>query len=112
MGKRQRSVSEVHTILEDYRHSGLSVSDYCSQNGLKTGTFHWWLCRERKQKNKKNSNSVSSFIHLTASDSPSPFKDAKREMSIEIELHNGVRTRIQAALSFSQLTDLLSVCGR
>lgn len=112
MGKRQRSVSEVHKILEDYHHSGLSVSDYCSQHDLNAGTFHWWLSREQKLKDKKNSNNVSSFIHLTASDSPSPVKDAKREMSIEIELRNGVRTRIQAVLSFSQLTDLLSVCGR
>ena len=112
MGKRQRSVSEVHKIFKDYRRSGLTVRDYCSQHNINVGTFHWWLSRERKRKNKENSNNVSSFIRLAASDSPSLVKDTKREMDIEIELRNGVRTRIQAALSFSQLTDLLSVCGR
>jgi transposase-like protein len=112
MGKRQRSVSEVHKILEDYGRSGLTVSKYCSRHNLNAGTFHWWLSRERKKKDKKSSNTVSSFIRLDASESTFPGNDSKREMSIEIELRNGVRTRIQAALSFSQLTDLLSICGR
>jgi hypothetical protein len=106
---RQRSVFEVQTILDNYRSSGLSITDYCSQNGLNTGTFHWWLSRERK--NKQNSSTISPFIRLDTSQPKPSEKETKQDMSIEIELRNGVRTRIQAALSFSQLTDLLSLYG-
>ena len=107
---RQRSISEVQKILDDYRRSRLKVADYCSQNNLNAGTFHWWLCRERRR--KQNNNTVSPFIRLDTSPSQITGNDTKQDMSIEIELRNGVRTRIQAAFSFSQLTDLLSVCGR
>jgi hypothetical protein len=110
MGMRQRSVSEVHKILDDYRHSKLTITAYCSQHSLNPGTFHWWLSRERK--NKQNGDTISPFIRLVTSKPLPSNKVANQQMSIEIELRNGVRTRIQAALSFSELTDLLSVCGR
>lgn len=110
MSIRQRSVSEVQRILEDYRRSGSTIAGYCSHNGLNTGTFHWWLSRERK--NKQDNSTLSPFIRLDTPQQPS-FADAvKQEMTIEIELRNGVRTRIKASLSCSQLSDLLVLCGR
>jgi transposase-like protein len=110
MSNHQRSVSEVQRILEDYRSSGSTIAGYCSHNGLNAGTFHWWLSRERK--NKQNKSTLTPFIRLDASQPPSSADTSKQEMTIEIELRNGVRTRIQASLSLSQLSDLLTVCGR
>jgi hypothetical protein len=113
MSIRQRSYSEVQKILEDYRLSGLRVPDYCSQHNLNAGTFHWWLSREKKKRDKQCGNSVSPFIRLDAGARSTALpEDFKQEMSIEIELRNGVRTRIQAALSLLQLSELLTVCGR
>jgi len=109
----KRSYSEVQKILEDYRLSDLRVPDYCSRHNLNAGTFHWWLSRERKKLNKQNDeNDTLPFIRLNQAQSTIHPGDPVQEMSIEIELRNGVRTRIQATLSVLQLSELLTVCGR
>jgi transposase-like protein len=117
MSNRQRSLPEVQNILDDYHQSGLSVPEYCSRHNLNAGTFHWWLFREKRNGNKRASRqsaTVSPFIQLNQAQPtirPAPI-DSRQEMRIEIELHNGVRTRIQTALSFLQLSELLTACAK
>ena len=103
---KRRSFTEVQTILDDYRSSGLSIERYCSENDLNVGTFHWWLVREKKH--TKRIQSSPSFIRL---DSPSPSVKALSKVSFEIEYINGTRACIRSEFTLSQISQLLSSCA-
>jgi transposase-like protein len=55
LGNRQNNRHSNETILElisEYKKGQRTVKEFCSDKGIKPGTFHYWLSKQRNSKQK------------------------------------------------------------
>jgi transposase-like protein len=104
-------------FLEIYRRqqeSGLTVKDFCSNEGIADSTFYYWYKKVRKKSSKQD------FIPLVVKTSPShltpkhsetrPSVEDSLEMDdvlLEVVYPNGTRLRIKKDIDLTQLRALV-----
>ena len=84
------------TVLEEIENSGMSIAQYCRENGLKQHTVRYW-----KQKRKTIQNASGGFVRVNT---PTIEKSA-----VEIIYPNGVRLKLSSTYSIKDLKSLLDV---
>ena len=47
---RTRRRENINQLLDAYRSSGLTRTEWCSRNNIKVGTLAYWLKRERTER--------------------------------------------------------------
>lgn len=105
------SVEDAEKLISDFFKSGKSRKSFCDENGIKLGTFHWWMKRH-KESLKKVSTSVSPrkpFIQITPN--VTPINNSGSESEIVIDLKTGIRIRwrgIEIPSSFCRLLNTLN----
>ena len=72
--RNQVKADEIRSHIEECGKSGLSVTDYCAQNGLVKSCYYYW------HKKLSGENELSGFIPVSI----------KRNSSVEITYPNGV----------------------
>jgi lambda repressor-like predicted transcriptional regulator len=83
-GHIQRSAVQWREIIARYRQSGLTLKEFCVQEGLSFRTFEEWERRQRRAERSKGQ-----FVELKARNvAPSPWV-------VEVECPNGVRLRVR-----------------
>src|SRR5262245_40725315 len=81
-GHMRRSAAEWHGIIERYRQSGLGMNEFCTQEGLRPGTFEQWYRRTRSAAPRRGQFvEVPSLVALGG------------PWAVDVELPNGVRLR-------------------
>jgi transposase-like protein len=54
-GKRQNighSKEAIVELISEYKKGGRTVKEFCSEKGIKPGTFHYWLSKQRNSNQK------------------------------------------------------------
>lgn len=98
---------ELHRRQQE---SGLTVKEFCSNEGIAAATFYYW-----KKKLSKNNSSKQGFIPLVVknnhplSDKHSPFipQTGETDALLELVYPNGTRLRIKQDLDLTQLRSLI-----
>jgi transposase-like protein len=106
-------------FLEIYRRqqeSGLSVKDFCANEGIAESTYYYWYKKVRKN------SSGPDFIPLVVSPSPVPSPrnyprgstsvqdhDADDSVLLEVVYPNGTMLRIRKDLNLEHLRALISL---
>jgi len=55
LGKRENirhSNQTIEELILEYKKGRRTVKEFCSDKGIKSGTFHYWLSKQRKSKQK------------------------------------------------------------
>jgi len=89
--KNQSKAAAMRTHIETCSKSGLTVTDYCSQNGLIKSNYYYWL----KKLNGINQPSGFTAISVTKS------------ASIEISYPNGVQLSYTGDISATVIKALV-----
>lgn len=107
------TLEQFRQTYEDWKSSGLSVRDYCSNTGLEEGKFYYW---RRKLTESAfpgpqgfvpvNMNNLNGRLNITTS------AEEKSQSSSECEIvyANGVTLRLNSAISFETLKSLILLC--
>ena len=88
--------------VNSWEKSGLSISKYCTENGLKSSSLHYWIRKVRKEANQ--SASAGNFVKLKIP------KSIRAERTEGFSLKYGsYEITIPAAFNKSDLGRLLEV---
>jgi hypothetical protein len=97
--------------LDSYKGSGLSVDDYCLQEGVSRSTFYRWVDRlkdgvpelvktERATRERAESAEGAAFVPITLKASP-----------VELELPNGGIVRLPLGVGQAVLVEAIRAVG-
>jgi transposase-like protein len=97
--------------LESYRASGLSVEDFCSQEGVSRSTFYRWAAQlkegipesveaEKEARERAESAEGAAFVPITLKASP-----------VELELPNGAIVRLPLGVGQTVLVEAIRAVG-
>ena len=101
MSRRTKEI--MYPLIEKWRGSDCSKSEFCHNYGVNIGTFIYW---ERKHANEESPLSIdNNFVSLKVSG----LRQGTGEQKVEIYYPNGVRISVSKELSESFLTSLLGV---
>jgi len=89
--KNQSKAAAMRTHIEVCRKSGLTVTDYCSQNGLVKSGYYYWL------KKLSGTNQPSGFTAISVA----------KSASIEISYPNGVQLSYAGDITATTLKALV-----
>jgi hypothetical protein len=84
-----------HQVLEDWKRSGLSITEFCRQRNLKTVTFHRW--KSLFQKANPPASSTTTFLPITL----------VPETLVEIALPNGIVLKLPLAADPTLISQFL-----
>lgn len=90
--KIQKDPREIH--CEDWRSSGLSMSEYCRRAGLGVATLSNWIKKFNGDAPKKSKNNSDKFIPI-------------KRQEMEIILRSGIRLKFTDLGNVSDLIRLL-----
>ncbi len=101
-------------LYQQHQESGLTVLDFCSNEGIAPSTFYYW------QKKVKKNNTVRNFIPLLVdppqpdtpqsyvkSHAPVPDKGNIDDALLELVYPNGTKLRIKQDLDIAHLRTLV-----
>jgi hypothetical protein len=101
--------------VEWYRSSGLTVKEFCLQEGLVPRSFYRWMnrlknglpeeVREEQAEREEGESSVSLFLPIALK------TDVEADM-VEIELPNGSRVRLPVGVSRSVLVEVVRAAAQ
>jgi transposase-like protein len=77
--RTRRKSSQMFPLVERYESSGLTRNVFCDQEGISTGTFHYW---RKKYKEQNSSDHNHSFQQITVLPGPSGHKRPDRYIVI------------------------------
>ena len=80
-----RKVEEMFTLVEEWQSSGQTQKIFCQEQGIKPGTFAYWL-----RKKRQNGESTGGFLPVRVS------RDLGTD-PVEVIYPNGVRVRVAQA---------------
>jgi transposase-like protein len=97
--------------LESYRASGLSVEDFCSQEGVSRSSFYRWAAQlkeglpesveaEKEARERAESAEGAAFVPITLKASP-----------VELELPNGAIVRLPLGVGQAVLVEAIRAVG-
>ena len=97
--------------LESYKASGLSVEDFCSQEGVSRSSFYRWTAQlkegipesveaEKEARERAESAEGAAFVPITLMASP-----------VELELPNGAIVRLPLGVGQAVLVEAIRTVG-
>lgn len=111
---KNMTLDQFKQTYEDWKSSGLSVRDYCSNTGLEEGKFYYW---RRKLTEAAfpgpqgfvpvNMNNLNSKLNISTAPTE---VESKSGSECEIVYANGVTLRINSAISLETLKSLILLC--
>jgi transposase-like protein len=119
---RKRSQAERRQVVDAWNGSGLSVRDFCQQQGLAEGSFYGW----RQQfgfgvkdtspitaAHKQNGKSAIKFLPVQVKAPPATETVVRALTSerVEIFLDNGSVVRLNCVMSEENLSRIIKVAG-
>lgn len=111
-----RNESKILAILERHNESGLTVSDFCSNEGIAPATFYNWKKKLRDNKEKrfipieiKNPSSLAARPKINQCGHED--RQATNEYLLEISYPNGVGLRVKNDLDLLHLKALINLLG-
>ena len=108
---------EFEGVYDRYKLSGLSVKDFCTNEGIYGSKFHYWQRKRREQQQK--SQSPSGFIpivlntpqtllnNIVCENKPSAQSHLSCDNIIEIVYPSGVIVRMPQRADIKQLQSLI-----
>ncbi|HKL71748.1 MAG TPA: hypothetical protein VJ855_03750 [Marinilabiliaceae bacterium] len=108
---------EFESVYDRFESSGLSVKDFCINEGIYTSKFYYWLKKLRDQ--QQESEHSSGFVPIVFNTPPTPIKKSICEGKslpenhltssdvIEIVYPNGVLVRIPFQTDIKHLQSLI-----
>ena len=96
--------------LQSQKDSGLSVIDFCLQEGLHKGTFYKWVKRLHQGIPQEMLAEQADRDQAEAGDSPF-LPVTLRASPIEVELPNGARFRLPVGVGQAALVEILRLVG-
>ena len=90
--------AERRSWIDQYRSSGLAVSQFCAEKGLSTGNMYNWLSKQKDAPINK-----SNFVQLLPKVKP-------EQAWYIIQYPNGVEVRIMSKITNKELLELISAC--
>ena len=104
MGKQQHLSKDDQQqfwqmVMETFKSSGLSVRNFCKQEGLSEPAFYSWRKKLTKKDKTKDANS-SAFIEVAM--------PSEKPCSLELLLSSGNTLRINSGTDNKTLTNVLS----
>jgi len=111
------SESKFQTLYQRQQESGLSVREFCVNEGVAYSTFYYWYKKTKHRRGKqefiplvvKPSRSVPAQAQSCQS-SPPPVHasmNTGQDMILEVEYPNGTRLRIKQDLDLTHLRTLV-----
>lgn len=114
---RKRPRSEWRQVVNDWKESGLSVSEFCRRQGLQEGRFYSWRKRFGLGVNvvatAENKQPAIKFLPVQVKEFPTTV-NAKGEsptQRIEVFLSNGSIVRFSGELSDAKLASIMSLAS-
>ena len=111
---KNMTLEQFKRTYEDWKLSGLSVRDYCSNTGFDEGKFYYW---RRKLTDSAlpdaqgfvpvRMNNLNGKLNITTA---SKEIESKSSPECEIIYANGVMLRINSAISLEALKSLILLC--
>ena len=105
------SIEEFKTIHQDWKQSGLSVREYCTNIGMKDSKFYYW-----KQKLHAGSDSLScgSFVPVNIQSGIRGRQETGTCKSgnsalCEVVYPNGVTVRVTSGMTLDQLRQMVTL---
>ena len=107
-------------LLNRYKESGLSVVEFCSNEGIHKSTFYYWL-----KKSSSKSKKPGTFIPLVVGDQPQvpsrqkekpygsiniPAKNQPGDVFLELVYPNGTLLRLRKDIDIQFLQELIHLC--
>lgn len=99
------SREEAERFITEYQQSGLTRQQFCENNGIKLGTFHWWMKRHNDA-GKKKVATQSAFVSLK----PTPLPE-DTTCNLVIDFPSGTRLKWHGNTLPSSFYELLSYLG-
>jgi hypothetical protein len=101
-------------LLARQKESGLTVSSFCSNEGIAPSTFYYWQKKIRKESGEKHfiplvlKSAQQAFIHSTPTETVQKLKGGDIN-HFEITYPNGITLRVRSCLDLSGLQALISL---
>lgn len=107
--------SKFQEFFQRQKESGLSVKEFCSNEGIVPSTFYYW--KKKLIKTKQLSGFIPVQVKPVPSFHPTMAKEkvhteinsAQDDFILEVEYPNGTRIKIKKDLDFSVLRSLVQV---
>jgi len=105
--------SRYRELLDQQQESGLTIKEFCSNQGVATATFHYWKKKLRKKPGSKNfipivvksgSSLVPASNNIT---SQSLHSGSKSNALLEVVYPNGTILRVSSDFDMVQLRTLI-----
>ncbi|NJK96400.1 MAG: hypothetical protein HC905_17130 [Bacteroidales bacterium] len=108
-----RDESKILAILERHKKSGLTVNDFCSNEGIARATFYNWKKKLRNNNGKRFIPiEVRNASILAAGANTNPIRQENNlpdECILEIGYPNGVELRVKKDLDLLHLKALINL---
>lgn len=90
--------------INNYRKSGFTATEWCSQNNISLSSLHYWIRKESLQKNPKEGVLNPVFVELPATSASAFFCNAP------VTIHMGtIRIEIMETCHTDLLSNLIGV---
>ena len=119
-GQRRDAEKERHwrRLVKEWRHSGLSVREFCDWQALSEPSFYAWrreLAKRDRELNSRSTRSVNGPAEATSKFSPflpvqviaDAVSDSRTQTCLEVQLPTGVRLRVPAGFDRQTLAQVL-----
>ena len=107
-------------LLRRYKESGLSVVDFCSNEGFHKSTFYYWLKKHRNKKEKPRtfiplvvgdrSQIPARQKEITADRINGTSKSKQDDVFLELVYPNGTLLRLRKDIDIRLLKELIHLC--
>tara|TARA_R110002072_G_scaffold180790_1_gene336790 strand:+ start:98 stop:520 length:423 start_codon:yes stop_codon:yes gene_type:complete len=95
--RRHRSTAEIHSILHDYRESGLSQAAFASSRGLPLSTLTNWLQRMRSDDSSSAHSPGQGFVEAQVLESAqSRVEDSRYDLELMLSPQDARRAMVES----------------
>ena len=106
-------------IIQDRNQSGLTIREYCEQNGLSRNAYYYWLriIRQQAMEERETSSRPQEFVEIPSLQVPEkPASQALCDPAAQVDPgtgltleYKGVRIQVQTSTSMQLLSKALGV---
>jgi hypothetical protein len=101
------SETKFLSLYQRQQESGLSVREFCANEGIAYSTFYYWY---KKIKPKRGNQEFIPLVVKPSQSVPSPIQESRNsgeDIFLEVEYPNGTRLRIKQDLDLVHLRTLV-----
>ena len=102
---KQNQLQSWSTIIKNCKESGMTVPEFCSQNGISRHAYYYWYSKVKQETYKQSFVEISSSEKQVPAVNPVPAESA---CSFEIHIEN-ISFTIPDSVSKETLTKIIEV---